>query len=264
MAGPGPVKATCVFCLPKGGNSTDEYEDASAQNRENGRFAIADGAAESSFADLWARLLVMGFVTEPVGIGTRWADWLAPLRLDWEAEVHAQWLEQRGVQPMPYHVENKFRQGAHATFLGLIVGDRPRRRITQSWRAIAVGDSCLFQVRGQRMCKAFPLKRSVDFNLSPALVGSRANARHVRHRGVRARGEWRAGDRFWLMTDALAQWFLRQVEAGARPWDVLEPFLSAGASSADDSPQTFADWIVALRLSKDLRNDDVTLLGIGM
>src|SRR6266404_6244133 len=46
-----------AFAVPKRGNSTEEYEDAFAANPNAGRFAIADGASESSFASLWAKLL---------------------------------------------------------------------------------------------------------------------------------------------------------------------------------------------------------------
>jgi hypothetical protein len=36
------------------------------------------------------------------------------------------------------------------------------------------------------------------------------------------------GDRLWLMTDALAQWFLQQHEVGQRPWETLDAVLTAG------------------------------------
>ncbi len=51
-----------VFALPKRGHRLEEYEDAYAGNPDGGRFAVADGAAESSFANVWAQLLVSGFV----------------------------------------------------------------------------------------------------------------------------------------------------------------------------------------------------------
>src|SRR5262249_22560942 len=50
------------FQLPKRGEKTEDYEDASAGDPLRGRFAIADGAAGSSFSALWARLLVEEFV----------------------------------------------------------------------------------------------------------------------------------------------------------------------------------------------------------
>ena len=68
-----------------------------------------------------------------------------------------------------------------------------------------------------------------------------------------ARGRWRPGDRFLLMTDALAQWFLRRNEQGERPAAEIAELLGAA-----DPAAAFADWIERMR-AQDLRNDDVTL-----
>ncbi|MHB9075769.1 MAG: hypothetical protein ACYC6G_19885 [Desulfobaccales bacterium] len=50
-----------TYHLHKAGNAPEEYEDASSCNPEGMRFAIADGAAESSFAKQWADTLVAAF-----------------------------------------------------------------------------------------------------------------------------------------------------------------------------------------------------------
>jgi hypothetical protein len=65
-------------------------------------------------------------------------------------------------------------------------------------------------------------------------------------------GELAAGDRFWLMTDALAAWFLAEHEAGGAPWREL------GARTVDD----FAGWVAGRRADGRLKNDDVTLIVI--
>ena len=48
------------FRLQKRGNRLDEYEDACAGDATLGRFAIADGATESSFAGQWRSCWSMG------------------------------------------------------------------------------------------------------------------------------------------------------------------------------------------------------------
>ena len=63
-----------------------------------------------------------------------------------------------------------------------------------------------------------------------------------------------AGDALYLMTDALAEWFLRQFAAGGRPWKDID-----GLSEA-----SFADWVQAQRKNRRLKNDDVTLVKIQM
>jgi hypothetical protein len=118
------------------------------------------------------------------------------------------------------------------------------------WRAWAVGDSCVFHVRRNRLLQAFPRIHSGEFDNAPRLVGSRRCPPHRE----RALGSWRAGDRLLLMTDALAQWFLRRVEAGRRPWRAVERL---------EGDADFVHWIEKLRDSGALRNDDVTLLAVG-
>jgi hypothetical protein len=234
-----------IFCkaltLPKRGHSSAEYEDAVAANEELGRFAIADGAAESSFASLWAHLLVTEFVNDPAGELAPWLTWLPPLQQRWAAAV--------GTAALPWYAEIKVQQGAFATFLGVAAYEL-------RWQAVAVGDSCLFQTRGGRLHHAFPLVSSHEFGTNPWLVGSRGcDAESVEKRTRRVEADWQPGDRLWLMTDALAKWFLEQVEVGGRPWEELDRLLLAPA------PQSaFADWVTALRDAGRLRNDDVTLM----
>ena len=64
-----PAHAACcqTLSLPKRGHSADEFEDAFAFDPAAGRYAVADGASESSFAGLWARLLVEGFIRPKPG-----------------------------------------------------------------------------------------------------------------------------------------------------------------------------------------------------
>ena len=67
------------------------------------------------------------------------------------------------------------------------------------------------------------MARAADFGSTPWLLGSSAPAeKSLAHKGVIQSGNWHTADRFWLMTDALAQWFLRESEAGGKPWETLE------------------------------------------
>jgi hypothetical protein len=233
-----------ALSVPKQGHSSEEYEDAFAADPEAGRFAVADGASETSFAALWARLLTAGFVE---GDEKRGGGWLGPLRQRWAAEVDG--------RALPWYAEAKRDEGAFATLVGLTVKPSPKRGGT--WRALAVGDSCLFLVRGQGLVKAFPLTRADEFDNRPRLVGSRPppGGKETR-RPKQAHGKCQAGDRFFLMTDALAEWFLRHAASGFKPWLVIEQVL---AESATDRA---AEWIEGLRDRGGLRNDDVTLLRV--
>src|SRR5947209_16483634 len=147
-----------VLWLPRRGHAREEYEDAFAADPVRGRYAIADGASESSFAARWAQLLVEEFVRSAAPQPCPWADWLPAPQERWAAEL--------GERALPWYAETKFQQGAFAAFLGVVVGP-------QAWHAVAVGDSCLFQVRADRLHRAFPLTAAGGFHNSPWLVGSR-------------------------------------------------------------------------------------------
>jgi hypothetical protein len=241
-----------AFRLHKRGNSEAECEDAYAADEAERHFAIADGASESAFAYLWARLLVEQFVHKPVAGPRQWNPWLEPLREMWVTEVSK--------RPLPWYVEAKVQEGAFAAFLGLSVS-KSRCRGKQRWRAVAVGDSCLFLIRDGQLQHKFPLRRSDEFGSCPWLVGARyqCGATPESVKVQRTHGDWQVGDRIWLMTDALAEWFLRQGEEGRRPWAVVERLL-AGCPTEE----TFASWVEERRNAENLRNDDVTLVAVSL
>jgi hypothetical protein len=231
--------------LCKRGNSEVEYEDAAAGNPDNGRFAISDGASEASFAGSWARGLVDAFVTTP---SKPWQDFA------WLAEVRQRWAKDVDQLTLPWYAETKRDEGAYATLLGLVVR-QPVPEKAGTWRAVAVGDSCLFHTRGGRFLTSFPLTSSAEFANNPPLIGSRPGPQDARRRCEHGHGHWQLNDRFLLMTDALAQWFLRQTETEGRPLALIEELLAGTAPQ-----QVFTDWINTRRDREGLRNDDVTLL----
>jgi hypothetical protein len=160
---------------------------------------------------------------------------------------------------MSWYAEMKWHEGAFATFLGVVVE-------SGRWRAVAVGDSCLFHIHNRELCCSFPVKRSCDFCCAPSLIGSRGFVpppSPVGGEGLGVRGELQQesdfleGDRLWLMTDALALWFLHAAELGERPWELLEHLLTSPQAAG-----SFTEWMRALRAGAQIRNDDVTLMAI--
>jgi hypothetical protein len=210
-----------AFFMQKAGNRADEYEDAyayTAQADENGDlwFAIADGATETSFSGEWARLLTSAYAEKRLTTIT--PDAIQPLSAEWEAKIAGQ----TAAAPLPWYAETKLIDGAASSLVGL--------HITASggWKAIGAGDSCLFQVRGMQVVASFPLSQPDEF---------------------KAEGEWLPGDMFYLMTDALAHWFLK------RPTDYIPRLNSLG-------PRRFEKLIHYLRAEKLCKNDDVTFLRV--
>ncbi len=238
-----------AFHTHKRGNTPEEYEDAFAGDAAKARFAVADGASESSFVATWAKLLVEGFVSAE---GKAWRDlaWLAPARQRWAAEVDD--------RPLPWYAEEKREQGAYATLLGIAFHETRTKAEMPVWYALAIGDSCLFRLRAGKLRYSFPMTRADDFGNLPGLLGSRGRPADTPQPAVkRARGQCRPGDRLLLTTDALAEWMLRRNEQEQRPADDIERLLAESAPH-----DAFTGWIEERRNQQGLRNDDVTLMVI--
>ena len=236
-------------CLAKAGNTPDEYEDAfwpeqAEKVAEAFRVAVADGATETSFSRQWAELLVRAYCANEAM--HRDLGWILP----WIQKV---WCRRVSAKPLPWYAEAKLQFGAYSSLIGLTIWGKRLESGTARWKAIAVGDSCLFQVRDNRLIIAWPLRRSDQFNNRPLLISSRPeNNAYLAEQIARLSGDWESGDLFYLMTDALACWFLRTLEQGYVPGEVIPDF----------GNQTFSDWIADLRASKQMRNDDVTLVAV--
>ena len=223
------------FAVHKAGNKISECEDI-WQKSERDRLtnpkvaiALSDGATESSFAKEWAKELVNAFVNRGVD------DWLSPLQTTWR-----QWLAN---QNLSWFAKRKAGEGAFATFLSLEI------KFDLSWKALAVGDSCLFVVRDHLLQNSFPLQNSHEFNNRPRLIGTHVNLANIIV--SQAHGNAQTGDRFYLTTDAIACWIFKQLEANQDPWVKL------GLIS---SQELFAEWVTELRDRREIANDDTTLL----
>jgi hypothetical protein len=249
------------FSLQKAGNKPEEYEDAfwpTSQGRFEGRnfrLALADGATESSFSGLWAQMLVHSYGRSP----------LTPLNLQSRVEKRGRrWAQHVTAKPLPWFALEKVQRGSFATLLGLSLrSDEDVSSAGGQWTALAIGDSCLFQIRASELITSFPLTSAEQFGNTPLLVSTHPLSNQslwTKLADFEQKGVWQPGDKFLLMTDALAQWFLNEVETGERPWLTLFSM----AEQSKSIPNSFAQWINDLRLSKAIRNDDVTLLIIQM
>jgi hypothetical protein len=243
------------FWVQKGGNQPREYEDAywpiysvrQDQERNLFRFAVADGATETSFSSIWARLLVRGF-----GRGNLYNS----QQLCEATKYKRMWKRAVGKKSLPWYAEQKIMDGAFSSLVGITIADPLPEQSVGSWTALAIGDSCLVQVRGERAIVKFPFDNSVSFNSRPYLLCSLAKGDPCQPDAIQfLTNTWQQGDAIYLMTDALACWFMREDEEHRRPWEKLEEF---------ESLAQFSDWVSQCRDSKTLKNDDVTLTRIKM
>ena len=249
--------------LPKAGSTSEEYEDAYSPKRQGVlegkslRFAVADGATETSFAGLWARLLVRSYTYQRSPLTPSSLRQRVNRRCrDWRRKVTA--------LPLPWHAQEKVRRGAFSTLLGLsLESSASESQGGGQWSALAVGDTCLFQVRDTDLVTCFPVEGVGQFSHNPLLISSRPERNLVTWEQVRQierTGLWETGDSFLLMTDALAEWFLGQVEGNEQPWLTVTEI----AELSQLLSGYFAERVGKMRASGAMRNDDVTLLIIRM
>jgi hypothetical protein len=242
-----------AFWLPKAGHTLDEYEDAfwPAKRIDQGaplfRCAVADGATEASFSGLWARMLVQAYSRGDFSKTHMFFKRLTPLQQKWRATVSR--------KPLPWYAEEKIRQGAFSSLMGFTLrGAQGEDQLR--WDALAIGDSCLFQIRGDEVIRRFPLTSAEQFDNRPALLasnpaGNSQLASHIRF----VFGHWHDGDAFYLMTDALACWFLKAVDREQFPWWIIRDL-------GTEDGRHFEEWVTQLRQTGQLSNDDVTLFRI--
>jgi hypothetical protein len=277
------------FWTAKAGNTAEEYEDAfcvsagSDRRRcrpnvcttigslpDDGaslRLAIADGASESSFSAVWAKLLVKKFCQSLDGqppiesAASESQHTSAVATLNGFDRASAIWNRCYGARSMPWYAEQKRDMGAYAAFLGLEFSPPGNLPEGGRWSATAIGDACMFQFRQDSLIAAFPIEDADAFTQSPRLFSSRqpaaAQAEYLRH----LQGEWRAGDEFLLLTDAAACWVLEGLKL--RDADPLG-FIRSVRTQHD-----FEEWVAGQRsdIVNDrprLRNDDVTILWCGI
>ena len=277
--------------LPKQGSSSAECEDALAvlPPTDTGVMvdgipvvaAISDGASESMLAKVWSRMIVdrvarealadRDLLSDPTGSYSRFVTDLVDSWEPWLADYTKQRAE--AGRPLQWYEQAKLESGAFATLLAFRIDLPPQGddastahatvplQEARGWRAAALGDSCLFQVRDHEVVMRFPVQSAQDFGTTPDLLGSRnRDTALIAERTRFTSGEFRHNDNFFLMTDALAAWFLTLAD-GPEPElrDALQTLIDL---SRPNDQAGFRNWISRLRADGTLHNDDVTFVHI--
>ena len=247
---------------PKAGNTRKEYEDAVWPPRpfyegksDTFRCAVADGATESAFSQLWARILVRHFCDRPLPVTRQ-----TPAQFIDEIEKeHAQiWSKYVFSQPLKWFAIEKASRGSFASLTGIELRQNADDESRGGkWEAVTIGDSCLFQIRNDQLITKIPISDPNDFGYHPQLLSTDPAKNKVLQNNatkLSATGNWQVGDQFLLMTDALAHWFLSAHESKKQPWREL--------TDNSVSQEIFEQWIEQIRKSQQLRNDDVTAVSV--
>lgn len=240
---------TRVFRLSKDPDQPSGYQDACAVDAEQGIAAIADGVSSALFSGPWAEILTEAAVAENPDPGDpeAFAWWLQNQRQKWPSRIDT--------SSLAWFQRAKLPTGAFSTLLWLQVSEldsaQPGSFGGFRFRAHAIGDSCLFHLRGGELVRSFPLQSSAEMQADPIVLGSIDLKRDQYLQFATIDEVCYGGDQLILCTDALAEWALQHYESGEPPiWD-------------DFWQMSDEDWragILWLRQERQMKTDDTTML----
>jgi Protein phosphatase 2C len=231
------------YLTQKLGTDRNECEDSVGFSLGRNAFAVADGATEAFASRYWSRLLVKSWVRHP--LASPKSQFLEMARLLGE-RVTRRWSSKQ----LPWYAEEKARAGSFAAFVGAVL-EFENERIR--WRAIAVGDSCFIQTRKQKIVCSVPLSESEHFGFRPVLLPSNPSkySTILEEAIYEYEGFAEAGDTFFLLSDAVASWFIEAKKVNASYITEFERLLGSGLTSDLD---IFFD---EQRSTDRMRNDDI-------
>ena len=263
------------FTMEKRGSSSQESDDKvftankSFPTKEGkkfrARFAVADGATECSFSNVWADILVRDYCNKGYKSAGGLERYIKKLSKKWSQKI--------STDNLPWYAQEKVKNGAFSTLIGfeleglrLIDGIRQiKKQMSEEktprsgkWSSIAVGDSCLFQIQDKKLIRSFPIEKSTDFNSTPILVSSDSIKNETLLKSTRVlQGSWKSNDEFYICTDAFAAWFLSESEKNNTPWTEFDQVIQ------DPKPlEKFRSWVNIKRESGLMKNDDTTVIVI--
>lgn len=237
------------FTMPKIGEPEADIQDACKWNADKSLVAIADGASTSVFPSKWATLLVEHFCQQNedsiTSISHQWEEWLRPIQEKWRRYC----FEIRQNPNAPWYTKARRNEDyGSATFIGLKFRS-PNQAGEKIWEAIAVGDSCVFQIKARsKQFIAFPIDKPDHFKTVTECFHSLPEYNSYAPKSHQ--GFYEEGDICLLATDALAEWVLKDVERGSARWEELITVATQ---------QEFANFIEQLRQDKLIKDDDTTL-----
>jgi hypothetical protein len=239
------------FTIPKIGEQNTDIQDAYCISNDGSLIAIADGASTSFLPKQWATILVEHFCEDSQisikKIEQNWQKWLQPCQEKWRQKHYIPAQN----NPNWYARPSEKKNCGSATFVGLQLHSANQNG-QNIWEAIAVGDSCLFQIRledSETPLITFPLRKSTDFDSTPECLNSLPETNFYHPQYISK--NYDVNSIFLLATDALAKWIFKEIENQSDYWQKL-----LSINTQDE----FADFIQHLRSDKVIENDDTTLV----
>ncbi|MFK8303588.1 hypothetical protein ACI75Y_11850 [Capnocytophaga stomatis] len=232
------------FVTNKKSELYSDCADSYAFDTERHRFAVSDGVSISFFSEIWSQILVDNYVK-----GTSWVDseFINKCQKEWQQNID----EIVQLPNVKWFVKTKYskKEFAAATFIGLAFLQNENK-----WIAQFIGDSFLFFV--PKYCADFqcvlkyPNKRDFVFDNYPDYLASIEN--NQRGELCMSVEEKIKEGTFFLMTDAVSEWFISELKKDVRK--AVDSLLEI------ENQEDFLKIIQERRDENLLKNDDSTVL----
>lgn len=225
------------FRIPKSSKFFHNCEDNfQVDNYENPKLiAIADGCGSTFVADVFSKKLTTQFPQFAKDIfNKKYQKWYESVTKDWFAYIETEPKKRLGFL---YKIANKV---AGSTFLGIRLKDNS---FLGKVDIAVIGDSCLFQVRGNKVINMFP--RIKKFSGATHAIQTSSNKFKLQHTEIDVHHR----DKLVLATDGVAKWIFYN------PKDI-------GKILSIRNNSQFLEFIETYRQSKEkwLEDDDSTLI----
>mgnify|MGYP004449960499 FL=1 len=236
-----------AFTTHKAAERYKDCQDSFAINMCKKSFAMSDGMTQSIFPDLWSRILVEEYVNsdDPDSFGLNIKNyqdrWLERVNKELEA------LKEAGVPS--WRLENfiKLRQGAGATFVGIVLDDR------FNWHGHILGDTALIEVDAENnVSKIHITPPNAGFGNTPEFFDSMTTQKgNLRPIG----GIVGDGCKIMLVSDPIGELLYTKKKDGTEK-KYVEALLAV------NTHEEFCSLIDKWRDEEHLHNDDSTYLCI--
>lgn len=251
-----------AFRIPKPGEGIEDCQDSLMADPDRLCFALSDGVSRSFLPGLWSRMLVEYLKSISI-FDTKFEnnhidEWFDPLLKLWDCKVQQHFG--KPLEQLPYYVRNNLQKPAYATLAVLELRPKVESGEILDWKAIAIGDTCVFHFREDRLLKVVPAINSTEFSNYPVVIPCKKNELEQRLADYEIptySGEAFWNDRFYLATDALAKWILAQDEG--QNYGAIRELLTI------DDPIEFQNWVIQHRNEKgrlQLEGDDTSFISI--
>jgi hypothetical protein len=228
--------------VPKDLASPDLNEDIYSIAQDVSLIALCDGASESFDSKTWARLLVDNFFKNPT------------MEPGWLDDAIACYKAQFDYRKMSWSQQAAFDRGSFSTLLGI------RHSTSDNLiEIVGIGDTIVLLLKENQIIDSFPHMSAADFRKRPELLATNAeyNTFFSSEKSISLHKKINIDDEkpqhLLLMTDALAEWTLRNEQQGNSS---LKKLLQIR------NDLELEELIMSERSKRNIRIDDATLINI--